>query len=252
MYEHTDIVFKVDHNSKLPLYYQVEELLRELITKPKYQKGALLPNEIDLASQLSVSRSTVRQALLNLVNEGLLDRKKGVGTRVAQQRTVSRLDNWLSFTREMKAKGLDVINYEIEVSTEPADTDVSKALSIPLHKKVVRLDRLRGTDEIPALITTSWFHPRLGLTEDVDFNQPLYEMLYAQYNTHVEYSQEEIKAEKSSVFQAEKLCIPIGDPILSRYRIVSDAGRRPVEYNKSHYRADTYSYFIELQRNVRG
>lgn len=250
MYGHTDIEFRVNHDSKLPLYYQVEQLIRGLIKQHEYQNGALLPKELDLATRLSVSRSTIRQALQNLVNEGLLERKKGVGTRVAhQKRTVSRLENWLSFTREMNAKGLEVVNYELAVSLVRADQEVANALSIPLNKEVVLLSRLRGSHEAPALITLSWFHPRIGFTTKVDFQKPLYELLDKEYHTVVEYSQEEIKAEKCTAEQARKLQINEGDPILSRYRVVSDAGRRPVEFNKTYYRADSYSYFIELQRN---
>ncbi|GJM33865.1 MAG: transcriptional regulator [Saprospiraceae bacterium] len=248
MYEHTDIALNIDHSSKIPLYLQVESLLRKIIALPKYQNGELLPNEINLSNRLGVSRSTTRQAINNLVNDGLVERKKGVGTRVSKRPTISRLDNWLSFTREMNAKGLKVINYDLQIQEELASTEVAKALKIKEGRRIIKLHRLRGTEAKPAVVTTSWFHPRIDLELDEDFSQPLYELLDKKYNTVVQYSQEEIRAEKADRLLAEQLNVEIGDPILSRYRIVSDQGRRLVEFNKTYYRADSFTYFIELQR----
>jgi GntR family transcriptional regulator len=220
-----------------------------MIALPKYQNGELLPNEITLSQRLSVSRHTMRQAITNLVNEGLLERKKGVGTRVSKQPTISRLDNWLSFTKEMNAKGLQVINYEVYSVEEPANEEVASAFNINVGKTVVKLFRLRGTKEKPAVVTTSWFHPRIGISTKEDFSQPLYELLDQKYHIQVQFSQEEIRAEKAGSFLSEKLNIESGDPVLSRYRIVSDQGRRIVEFNKTYYRADSFTYFIELQRH---
>ena len=63
----------------------------------------MLPNEVDLSKQLGISRNTLRQAINNLVTEGLLVRKKGIGTIVVNQSVSSKAKNWLSFTQEMKA-----------------------------------------------------------------------------------------------------------------------------------------------------
>ena len=248
MYGHTDIELKIEHDSKIPLYYQVETLLRKMIALPMYQKGELLPNEVDLSKRLGIARSTTRQAIKNLVNENLLERKKGVGTRVSKQPTISHLSNWLSFTKEMNAKGIEVINYELEISEEVSDEEVSSALNIEHGRNVLKLKRLRGTSQQPAVLTTSWFHPRIELSADDDFNMPLYELLDKKYNIVVQFSQEKIKADRADEIIASKLNIAIGEPVLSRSRIVLDQGRRVVEFNKTYYRADSFTYFIELKR----
>ena len=66
----------IDHNSAIPLYLQIENQLRNIIREPEYKKGKMLPNEVDLSKQLGISRNTLRQAINNLVTEGLLVRKK--------------------------------------------------------------------------------------------------------------------------------------------------------------------------------
>jgi GntR family transcriptional regulator len=110
--------FSVDHKSPVPLHAQVEALLRKMIDTPQYRSGKFLPNEVDLAKRLGISRNTIRQAINKLVFEGLLVRKKGVGTKVADRSVNSKLTSWLSFTQEMRAKGLIPKNFEIKVSWE--------------------------------------------------------------------------------------------------------------------------------------
>ena len=87
----------IDHNSAIPLYLQIENQLRNIIREPEYKKGKMLPNEVDLSKQLGISRNTLRQAINNLVTEGLLVRKKGIGTIVVNQSVSSKAKNWLSF-----------------------------------------------------------------------------------------------------------------------------------------------------------
>ena len=104
--------FEIDHKSPVPLHAQVEQLLRELIAQEEYQKGKTLPSEVELSKRLAISRSTVRQAVKKLVFEGLLVRKKKAGTRVAPQPVSSRSNNWLSFSQEMKVRGIPIRNFE--------------------------------------------------------------------------------------------------------------------------------------------
>src|SRR6201986_4938321 len=104
-------MLKLDHKSPMPLRAQVEQLLRELIQKPEFQNGGLLPDECKLAIQLGVSRGTVRSGISKLVFEGLLQRKAGVGTRVSNRNVESGIQEWHSFTREMASKGIKVQNF---------------------------------------------------------------------------------------------------------------------------------------------
>ena len=92
---------KLDHKSNVPLHIQAENLLRKLIESEDYRNGKLLPNEIELSRQLSISRNTLRQAINKLVYEGLLVRKKGVGTKVVRKGVVSGVKNWLSFSQSV-------------------------------------------------------------------------------------------------------------------------------------------------------
>ena len=92
--------FQINHNSKVPLHFQVEELLRKMIVAPEFRNGAFFPKEVELANRLGVSRNTIRQATNKLQHEGLIVRKKGVGTKTANKKPLATgLDHWYSFTQ---------------------------------------------------------------------------------------------------------------------------------------------------------
>jgi len=242
--------FSIDHKSHLPLHAQVEELLRKLIASEEYRKGKFLPNEISLAKQLGISRNTLRQATNKLVYEGLLVRKKGVGTRASDHSVDTRINNWLSFTQEMKSKGIEIRNFEIATEWVEASEEIAGFFRIPVGRKVLKMTRLRGRKEYPFVYFISYFHPMTGLTGNEDFSKPLYELLEKEHSVVAKLSKEEISARAADKFLAHTLNINTGDPILKRKRFVFDPGSRPIEYNIGYYRADSFVYTIESERNL--
>lgn len=239
----------LNHKSPIPLHIQAEELLRKMIADPQFQNGKLLPNEIDLANQLAISRTTLRQALNKLVYEGLLIRKKGVGTKVADAMISSKSVNWLSFSQEMKARGIPIKNFELHVSWIYPEEIVANFFNIKTDQKILKLERLRGKPEGPFVYFVSYFHPRTGLTGEEDFKRPLYDILEADYNIISELSKEEISAKAADKFIAAKLETEPGSPILFRKRYVFDQADRPIEYNLGYYKADSFVYTVESRRS---
>lgn len=239
----------IDHKSHIPLHIQAELLLRELIKDPAYQAGKLLPNEVDLAKKLAISRTTLRQALNKLVYEELLVRKKGYGTKVAPSKISSKSMNWLSFSQEMKARGIPVRNYELHLSWVYPDEQIANLFDIKTDKKILKLERLRGGADGAFVYFISYFHPRIGLTGEEDFKQPLYEMLETEHSVIANLSKEEISAITANKFIAGKLEVETGSPILFRKRFVYDQGDRAIEYNLGYYNAESFIYTVESRRN---
>jgi len=238
----------IDHKSPIPLHVQAERLIRELIKAPEYRAGKLLPNEVDLAKTLAISRTTLRQAINTLVNEELLVRKKKVGTKVAHEKISSKSMNWLSFSQEMKARGIPIRNYELHVSWVYPEDNIASFFDIKTDKKILKLERLRGSSEEPFVYFISYFHPRIGLTGEEDFQKPLYEMLEEEHAIVALLSKEEITARMADKSIAAKLEIEIGSPVLFRKRFVFDQGERPMEYNVGFYKADSFVYTVESRR----
>jgi GntR family transcriptional regulator len=237
---------KIDHKSKLPLHVQVEELMRRLIALPEYQNGNFLPKEIELANTLGVSRNTIRQATNKLEYEGLLIRKKGIGTRIAPQLMSTNLSNWYSFTKEMESRGIKTANLFLKLETVESTGKISTFFNIRPKTRVVKLSKLKGVDNNPIVYFESYFHPRIVLTESDDINLPLYQLLKDKFGISVVRSVEHITARRAD-FVADLLKIDATDPILFRERFVYDPGDRPVEYNVGYYRSDKFIYSIEIK-----
>ena len=239
--------FSIDHKSAIPLYIQAEKLLREIIELPEHQQGKLLPNEVQMASSLGISRNTLRQAINKLVFEGLLIRKKGVGTIVTKP-VDSKANNWKSFSQEMKTKGINIVNYDIEFKWLVPEIEILQFFGLKEGSKVLKMERLRGSDSGPFVFFISYFHPRIGLTGHEDFNRPLYNIMEEDYSVTVKISQEEITATAANKEMADKLEMNFGEPILKRKRFVFDPGRRPIEFNIGYYRADSFVYTLESEK----
>ncbi|OCB69972.1 GntR family transcriptional regulator [Flavobacterium piscis] len=240
----------LNHASSIPLHVQIEEQLRVAIKSEEYQKGVKLPNEVALSKQLGISRATLRQSINKLVYEGLLMRKKGVGTFVKKSSISSKAQNWLSFSQEMKALGIETKNYELHLSWVKPTEELCLFFDIKEDIRILKLERLRGKAEYPFVYFISYFNPRIGLTGNEDFSRPLYEILEQDFNSIVKLSKEEISAISADSYLAGKLEIKAGDPILKRKRFVFDPGSRPLEWNVGYYKADSFTYTLEFEREI--
>lgn len=244
------MVGKNNSRDKKPLHQQAENFLRQLIEKEEYKNGKLLPNEVELAEELNISRNTLRQAINKLVYEGLLSRRRGYGTKVNRKGIVGGIKNWLSFSQEMRMLGIEVKNFELHLSFKGMTEEIANFFEIEEQNntKSLLLERVRGNTEYPFVYFISYFNPRIPLTGEENFNRPLYDILEKDFNIVVKTSKEEICARLAGDFIAGKLDIKPNDPILIRKRFVYDVNDVPIEYNIGYYRADSFTYTIEAQR----
>lgn len=231
-----------------PLHRQVETRLRQLAALPEFQQGALLPDELTMANRLGVSRGTARAALTRLVHDGVLERKAGIGTRVARPRAESGIRAWRSFSREMAAKGVRVENFDSVFRPHPATAAAARALRIAPGTPVLRLDRVRGWDGRPVLLSQSWLHPRLRLKGDEDCSRPLYDWLEQETGVIAELAREDFTAIAALPAVARRLRVRPGTPLLLRRHTVADAAGRPIEYAEVRYVSARFTLTLDLRR----
>ncbi len=241
--------FEIDYNNNEPLHKQAESILRKLIEKEEYVNGKLLPKETDLSEQMGISRNTLRQAISELVREGLLVRKRGVGTHVIEKKIFSESSNWLSFSQEMKVLNIEIYNFELSIKRMAPSKEAMKFFDVDSSAKLFKLQRLRGKKEHPFVYFSSEFNPSIPFSDKEHFIRPLYEILETDYNIIVKTSKEEISAASADSFIASKLEINVGDPILIRKRFVYDIDDKPIEYNIGWYRANSFTYKIKCVRD---
>lgn len=241
----------IDPRDPRPRHLQVEDMLRDIARQPDHARhGKPLPGEIELAAQIGVSRSTVRQAMSRLVSEGLLERRRNAGTRVSQRPLVTSLADWQSFTAEMMRLGVALRSIRADAALKPLPADVASCFKLAPRTVALWIARVRGDDNGPVVLFQSWLHPRLRLRLDDDFASPLYALIEARSGVTPERSSEQIGAIASDMKLAQTLGCEIGQPILTRRRQVFDSSDKPIEWCDCYYRADRFSYAIELRRHT--
>ena len=129
---------QVNSDSPVPLYYQLKEIIVDSISKGEYGVGDLLPSENQLCKMYNVSRSTSQKALDELVHEGILTRKQGVGTFVAPPRIEQELSNFYSFSDAIKARGYEHEAKVLSISVAPSTPKQAEMLKISPEERVIR------------------------------------------------------------------------------------------------------------------
>ena len=128
-----------------------------------------------------------------------------------------------------------------------AEAKVVRFFNIKEGKPVLKLAKLKGSGGDPIVYFESYFHPRIGVVPEDNFSKPLYTMLEEKFGVLVVRSNENISAALAGPM-AKKLKISANDPILIRERFVYDPGDRPIEYNIGYYRADKFTYNIDIKK----
>jgi GntR family transcriptional regulator len=237
----------IDKDSGVPLHQQIEKKLRELIARPEYMKdGKMLPTETELSKVLEVSRTTIRQAITSLVNDGLLIRRKGSGTKVSTEGIEGVGRKWKSFSQEMKSLGVNVKNFELHFLWEIPPQNIAAFFNIDSNTPLLKLQRLRGSNSGPFVFFISYFNPKLDLTGNENFNLPLYDVLQDTCGCIVSTSNEKISAINADNILSKKLKVDLNTALLKRVREVYDINKMPIEYNIGFYRSDKFTYAISF------
>jgi GntR family transcriptional regulator len=239
----------IDKNSPIPIYYQLEEHIKELIEKGELMPGDALPAEREYAEKYQISRMTVRQAFTKLVNEGYLYRLQGKGTFVSDRKIEQGLHGLTSFTEDMKARGLVPGSKLIHFEIIPASLQIASQLSIQENGPVYEIKRIRLADNVPMALETNYISANLikGLTEQI-VNQSLYAYIEEQLNFKIDHASQVIESSNASEQEAAYLKINKGAPILLIQRNTFLSDGTPVEFVKSSYRADRYKFMIQMKR----
>jgi GntR family transcriptional regulator len=242
-------VDRINRTSKLPLYYQLYEILRGDILDGKWQPGDMLPPESELVEQYQLSRTTVRQVLDMLVNEGLITRQRGRGTFVAHPTLEQGLIRIISFTEDMRHRGLKPGTVILFSELIPATKDIAQALEIEPDEQLARLDRLRLAEGEPLSIEESHLVHRScpGVLEGDYVSTSLREALERDHGIRIVRAKQVIRAISAPANLARLLSIPSKAPLLYIERISYSQHNVPVEFLRIYYRADRYSLYSELQ-----
>ncbi|NJP66995.1 UTRA domain-containing protein [Streptomyces spiramenti] len=233
--------------ARVPKYYRLKRHLQQMTeTLPP---GTPVPPERTLAAEFDTSRTTVRQALQELVVEGRLERVQGKGTFVAKPK-VSQALQLTSYTEDMRAQGLEPTSQLLEIGYITADDRLGTLLDIPAGGRVLRIERLRlASGEPMAIETTHLSQARFpALRRSLVRYTSLYSALAEVYDVHLALAEETIETSLATPREAGLLGTDVGLPMLMLSRHSRDSDGEPVEWVRSVYRGDRYKFVANLER----
>jgi GntR family transcriptional regulator len=237
----------LERNSPVPLYFQLAQYIEHAIDVGDLAPGDRIENELSLTSRLGLSRPTARQAIQELVNKGLLVRKRGVGTQVV--RSQFRRDEKLSSLNEDLAKagkvpGTVLLDYAVGELPDGVRDAVDSA--DVLESEFIQIRRLRLADDVPLAILTNYLPARYAITAEDLRQRSLYACLNA-LGVHLKIAHQQISARLMTEEEAELLEEPSPAACLTVDRLAYDDVGRFVEFGRHLYRPAYYSLQSSLQ-----
>lgn len=234
-----------DRSAAEPKYYAVKRHLLDFIGAA--EPGAAVPTERELALALQTSRTTVRQALGELVVEGRLVRRQGSGTYVADPKITWPL-YLASFTEQVMASGFTPSSEVLAAQRVPATIELGRRLGVGTRAPVYRLERLRLADSRPTAVEISWLPAARfpGLTRLIRTHGSLHAILSGHYGVSIQTGEESIETAPATPREAGPLQIDVGTPMLVVSRENFDSDGTPVEFGRTWFRGDRVTLVTRL------
>lgn len=241
----TDLFRDIDRSGPIPLYYQVATRLEEAIRSGKLAAGSRLENEVALSERIGLSRPTIRRAIQDVVDKGLLVRRRGVGTQVVHGE-VTRQVELTSLLEDLVRSGRHPSTALLLHEVIEADSVVSGQLSLPEGSPILHIRRLRSTEDTPLAILENFLPSEFAdLSEDDLTQYGLYQVMRAR-GTTMRVARERIGARRATNEEGRLLEIDKGGAVLTMNRTAYDSSGRAVEYGHHCYRPDLYSFEVTL------
>lgn len=225
----------------VPKYYRLKESIRSMIEEQKLAEGDSIPSERELCETHGVSRMTARQAVNELVNEGILYREQGRGTFVAGEKIQHENARLTSFTQDMQERGMTTSSIVLGVEIEDTPPTVARALGVKPGEQAICIRRVRNAEGKPMALETSYLLYEIGKgILDIDLSQSsIYEEL-SKRGLRITSAKQKYEATLLNEEEAGHLGIPVGSAALLVERVTLDDDEKPFEYVKSIYRGDRY------------
>lgn len=243
--------FFIDKDNPTPLYYQLQKTIIEKIDNGTYQEDESLPPETIIIKESGLSRTTVRQAIENLVNEGYLEKRRGIGTFVIpRKKHLWNLQELRSFREEFETNGNKSSTKLLSIEKIKKNDELIKIFGNEVTD-FYKIERLRFLNETPVIVVTTYVPVVYanGLEEDDLSNNSLFAIMKEKYNVKIGFAEKEFRAKKVEEEDSILLNIKNNEPIQHVETRTYDIGGAPVEYSISRDRGDISVYKIILKKS---
>lgn len=234
----------------VPLYEQIKDVLRSRILDGSYQPHQQMPSESEMMSAFAVSRITVRQALNDLQNEGLIFRIHGKGTFVSKPKAFQDLGQLQGFNESMRSKGYEAFARVISIRTVQPSAQVQEKLQLPKRAMVTELKRVRLLNREPVSLDTTYVPTAIGnrLAKEDLATRDIFVILESDYRMPLGHADLRIGSTCADELLAGHLKVEEGSPVLFIERTTHDAAGVPIDYEHLYYRGDAFQYTVRVNR----
>ena len=231
----------------IPLYVQIAEGLMAQIESGELSPGDQLPAERDLSHKLGVNRLTLRRALRVLESQGLIVRKHGIGTYIAEPKIERRMEVVFRFTRGMQTHGYTPAAKIISLETSVVEASLARELAMPVSSLAYLILRLRSVNQEPVMLESYTIPTQRfpGLDRYDLENRSIYEVMETVYGVTIVRARQSFEPVVASDFEAGLLNVEVGAPLMLERRLSFDNQGRPVEFGKDRYRGDRFRFVTE-------
>ena len=240
-----------NHRNGTPVYKRIQSEIRDRITSARLKPGDAVASERELAKTHKVSLMTARHALASLEREGVVERRRGAGTFVAAPKI--QFNKLMSYTEQMSIRGLAPRSRVLVAKVIAEEQEVAARLGLPGSSRVLKIQRLRLTDEEPFALETCYLPAAecAAVASAPLGKNSLFSILQHDYGVELAYADEEVDATSADTKTASLLGISTGAPILRIRQVLFEAGG-PVVYSVTHYRSDRHAVLIRRYRERGG
>lgn len=239
-------------NRMVPLYHQVEQVIRHRIATGKYTPGDQIPSEHELGRELSVSRVTVREALRELVHDKMLVKVQGKGTFVALDLpTTLPPIKYSGFLEDLYERVLKLDVTHVSLTRVPVSEKIRQILHLDAtDTEIVQIERRRAVNGEPFSFTVNYLPVSIGSRVDPQslYTMPLLAILERDLNVPIIRAEETVEAAPADPTVAPQLGIPVLYPVMHVTRVMFTEHDRAFEIVETFYRADKYQYRVNLTR----
>jgi GntR family transcriptional regulator len=246
----------VDKTSLVPLYLQLANWIEQTIASGSLKVGDRLQPEGELAGEAGLNRNTVRHAISLLVQKGLLEKQKGVGTFVKRKKpfqAVRALGRMTSFIDDFEIGNIEIEDRIISREKIGAGGEIASRLMVSPGDRVVRIERLRIAEKTPFVLEVQ-FYPfdRFGRLLEMEISGSMYALLTREFGADLHHSVRTIRAVKPAQDVARKLGIGRTTPCIFLESLAFTAEDVCIEVLNSYYRGDRYLFKVETGQYERG
>ena len=239
---------QVESRNGTPAYQKIQGAIRKGIEAGSLRPGDAVSSERELAKIHRVSLMTARHALAGLEREGIVERRRGVGTYVAPPRI--HFNKLMSYTEQMSSRGLAPGSKVILSKIIENEDEVAGRLTLPAASRMIKVERVRHTADEPFALETCYLPADEfpGLVRAPLARNSLFATLEQDFGVELTYADEEVDATAADQRVAQLLEVPRGAPVMRIRQVIYSSKGRPVVYVVGFYRSERHSLFIRRFR----